>query len=117
MTFTGTLADINAALDGLSFSPTADYNGAASLQITTNDQGNTGSGGRSRDTDTVTITVNRGQRRAAINTSGRSANYIEDTPTIVIPLCNGNLISISDVDAATVTITGNFVAGQTAALH
>ena len=41
MTFTGTMANINAALNGLSFAPTANYNGAASLQITTNDQGNT----------------------------------------------------------------------------
>ena len=45
MTFTGTIANINAALNGLSFSPTANFNGAASLQIITNDQGNTGSGG------------------------------------------------------------------------
>ena len=29
MTFTGTLANINAALDGLTFSPTANFNGAA----------------------------------------------------------------------------------------
>ena len=33
MTFTGTLADINAALNGLTFSPTADYNGADTLTI------------------------------------------------------------------------------------
>ena len=45
MTFTGTIANINAALDGLNFSPTANYNGAASLQIITNDQGNSGAGG------------------------------------------------------------------------
>ena len=37
MTFTGSLANMNAALDGMSFSPTADYNGAASLQLTTFD--------------------------------------------------------------------------------
>jgi VCBS repeat-containing protein len=58
MTFTGTLAAINTALNGLSFNPTANYNGAASVQITTNDQGNTGAGGALSDTDTVTITVN-----------------------------------------------------------
>ena len=57
MTFTGTLANINTALNGLSFAPTANYNGAASLQIVTNDQGNTGSGGALTDTDTVNITV------------------------------------------------------------
>ena len=48
MTFTGTLANINAALGGLRFAPTANYSGAASLQIITNDQGATGSGGARR---------------------------------------------------------------------
>src|SRR4029434_1485401 len=57
MTFTGTAADINAALDGLVFTPSANYNGSTSLQITTNDQGNTGPVAQS-DTDTVAITVN-----------------------------------------------------------
>ena len=39
MTFTGTLDDINAALDGLTFNPTANYNGGASLRIVTTDLG------------------------------------------------------------------------------
>ena len=38
--------------------PRPNYNGAASLQITTNDQGNSGSGGALSDSDTVNITVN-----------------------------------------------------------
>ena len=58
MTFTGSAVDINTALAGLSFSPTAGYVGAASLQITTDDQGSTGSGGAKSDTDTIAITVN-----------------------------------------------------------
>src|SRR5438093_404568 len=58
MTFTGTLTAVNTALDGMSFSPTANYNGAASIQITTNDQGNTGLGGALSDTDTLNVTVN-----------------------------------------------------------
>lgn len=57
MTFNGTLTNINAALDGLRFTPTTGYHGAASLQITTNDLGNTGFGGANTDTDTVAITV------------------------------------------------------------
>ena len=58
MTFTGTIANINTALAGMNFAPTANFNGGASLQIVTNDQGNTGSGGALSDTDTVNITVN-----------------------------------------------------------
>ncbi len=45
MTFTGTISNINTALAGSSFLPTANVSGGASLQIVTNDQGNTGSGG------------------------------------------------------------------------
>jgi len=56
MTFTGTTASINAALAGLSFTPTASFNGTATLQIVTNDQGNSPSGALS-DTDSVSITV------------------------------------------------------------
>ncbi len=37
MTFSGTLTDINAALDGLTFNPDADFNGAVTLQMTTHD--------------------------------------------------------------------------------
>ena len=58
MVFTGTIAAINTALDGMVFDPTPDYFGAASVQIITDDQGNTGSGGPLTDDDTVVITVN-----------------------------------------------------------
>jgi len=58
MTFSGSISDINNALNGLTFSPSAGYNGAASLQITTDDQGWSGSGGAQSDSDTLVITVN-----------------------------------------------------------
>ncbi|MGR7921644.1 DUF4347 domain-containing protein [Zobellella denitrificans] len=58
MTFEGSLADINLALNGLAFSPTGGYNGPASLQIVSNDLGNSGSGGSLSDDDTIAITVN-----------------------------------------------------------
>ena len=57
MTFTGTVANINAALDGLSFVPTADYSGSAFLSVTVNDQGASGLGGALIDADFATITV------------------------------------------------------------
>ncbi len=37
MTVTGTVENINAALDGLQYDPTADYNGSDALTLTTND--------------------------------------------------------------------------------
>ncbi len=57
MTFDGTVSEVNAALAGLSFNPTASFTGAASLQIVTSDLGNTGSGGTLTDNDTIAITV------------------------------------------------------------
>src|SRR5205823_1625330 len=55
MAFTGTAADVNAALNGLVYSPAANYNGPETLTLITNDQGNTGSGGAKSDTDMVAI--------------------------------------------------------------
>ncbi|MEM8672094.1 MAG: DUF2341 domain-containing protein, partial [Planctomycetota bacterium] len=55
--FRGSLADINSALDGLTFTPTADFNGIASIRVITDDQGNSGSGGALTDDDTINITV------------------------------------------------------------
>ncbi len=58
MTFDGTIAAINAALDGTVFAPTdADYFGPASVDILTDDLGNTGTGGPQTDSDSVGITV------------------------------------------------------------
>lgn len=57
MTFTGTLADINAALNGMSFHPASGYLGAAALTIDVDDQGNTGDDGALTDGAVVSITV------------------------------------------------------------
>ena len=58
MVFEGTVAEVNAALDGAKYRGAQDFNGADVLTITTNDKGNTGSGGAKQDQDTVNITVN-----------------------------------------------------------
>ncbi|WP_291596414.1 Ig-like domain-containing protein [Comamonas sp.] len=57
MSFEGTLANINAALQSLSFRSASNFLGAASLTIETNDNGNSGSGGAKLDIDTVAIDV------------------------------------------------------------
>ncbi len=57
VTITGTAAQVNAALAGLVYTPTANYNGSDTLTIVTTDNGNTGSGGALTDTDTIAITV------------------------------------------------------------
>ena len=57
MTFRGTIAAINTALNGLTFTPTTSFAGLAQLTVLTNDLGNTGSGGALTDSDSFSIHV------------------------------------------------------------
>ena len=51
VTIAGTLAEINAALAGLSYTGNLDFNGPDTLTVTTGD-------GTAQDIDTIAITVN-----------------------------------------------------------
>ncbi|GAB1541341.1 hypothetical protein NUACC21_40120 [Scytonema sp. NUACC21] len=103
MTFKGTIADINAALLGMRFNPTPNYFGSASIEILTNDLGNSGNpkspdeNEALRDVDTVNITITS-VNDPPINTVPAALTTDEDKP-IVFNKENGNLISISDADA------------------
>ena len=58
MTFTGWESDINAALEGLKFTPNVDFLGTAQLTITTNDEAPIfADGGRQSTTNTVSVNV------------------------------------------------------------
>src|SRR5262249_37169043 len=99
---TGSLTNINTALNGLTFQPNANYNGSANLTVTTNDQGNTGSGGALSDTDTVAITVNP-VNDAPVN-SVPAAQTMNEDGTLTFSSAGGNAISISDVDAGSANV-------------
>ncbi|MEM9014140.1 MAG: Ig-like domain-containing protein [Pseudomonadota bacterium] len=58
VSLSGTLAQVNAALDGLAFSPVADASGDVTLTVTANDNGAAGGGGAKSDTESVTIAIN-----------------------------------------------------------
>jgi VCBS repeat-containing protein len=76
VTLSGTVSAINTLLalaNGVTYTPTANFNGSATLTMTTNDGGNTGSGGAKSDVDTVTINV------TAVNDAPVAVN---DTATI-----------------------------------
>jgi len=103
MTFTGTVADVNNALDGLSFDPDQDYNGPASLDVTTNDQGNSGPGGAESDADQVGITVT--PVNDAPVASNDSANVNEDGSVNVSVLNNdADVDGNGDIDPASVKV-------------
>nr|WP_324259645.1 putative Ig domain-containing protein [Cellvibrio fontiphilus] len=72
LVFSGSIANINAALATITYIPTANYSGPALLTLTTNDQGNTGSGAALQDVDTVDITV------TAVNDAPTLDNPISD---------------------------------------
>ena len=108
---TGTLAEINATLadaTGLQYLSGLGFVGPDTLTVLTSDLGATGSGGAQTDSDPVAITVNA----AAINDPpviSLSAVVQQTDPTgaVIFNAANGNLISVSDVDAGTGLVQGN----------
>ena len=113
MVFTGSLASVNTALNGLSFNPTLDFNGAASLQIVSDDQGNTGTGGALTDTDTVNITVNAANDAPVVTATAGNLSYTEnDAATAIDPGLTVTDGDNANLTGATVAITGNFASGQ-----
>ncbi|MGD0465805.1 MAG: hypothetical protein ABSA84_03850, partial [Gammaproteobacteria bacterium] len=86
ITATGTLSSLNAALNGLVYKPTADYYGTDNLTISTNDNGNVGSGGALTTTNSVVINVNQYNLPPAINNLGTTSvnTYIEGGAAIFV---------------------------------
>jgi len=99
MTFTGTIAAINTALNGLAYRPNSNYNGPANVTVNTNDQGFLGSGGAKTDVDVVPVTVLVG---STFNFD--AANYLvgESDGTVVVTVTrNGDLSTAASVSFAT----------------
>lgn len=93
--FAGSITDVNNALEGLTFSPTADYNGPATVRIVTRDMGNSGSGGEQIDDDTIHITV------TAVNDNPFAADDEYSTSednALTVSAANGLLSNDSDID-------------------
>ena len=112
MTFTGTLSDINSALNNLSYMPDANYNGADTLTFTSDDLGNSGTGGAKTTTSTVAIDVAAVNDAPVLSGGGNAIGYTENASNVVVNAA----IAVSDVDnanltGATVTIGGK-VAGD-----
>ena len=112
LVFTGTQANVNAALAGLAYAPNHDYFGPDTLTFTVDDLGNNGSGGNLSDTDTVAITVNPVNDRPVASGSGGGIIFVEnDAPLIVDGAIN--LLDVDDthLEGATIAILGH-VAGE-----
>jgi len=94
--FSGSQTNINSALNGMVFSPTLNFNGTAAVTISTNDQGNTGTGGARVDTDTFNITVSAVADPPAISGVGGTVISIGGTRVLLAPSA-----VITDVDLPT----------------
>ncbi|MGI9215171.1 MAG: beta strand repeat-containing protein, partial [Gammaproteobacteria bacterium] len=85
---TGNITNINNALNGLSFTPKANYSGSANITIVTNDNGNTGTGGALTATNNIAITIN------AVATTATVTNAIPNTTSIFME--NGSAVYINN---------------------
>ncbi|HEX6706466.1 MAG TPA: immunoglobulin-like domain-containing protein [Albitalea sp.] len=110
ITISGSAVAINGALDGLSYAPNANYNGAATLTVSTSD-------GTASDVDSVALTVT--PVNDAPITVADAASTAEDT------VRNGNVLTNdSDVEGSSLSVTqfsvagvaGSFAAGSTATI-
>lgn len=102
MTFTGTLADINNALDGIGYMPAANYNGPAQLDFNLNDLGNTGTGGALSSTASQLITVLPVNDAPVLTPYGPAYNTAEGAAPITSTVATVLSSSVTDVDAAAV---------------
>ena len=85
MILVGTVADVNAALAGLTYQPDANFNGNETLSIQTRDFGNAGSGGEQLDNDVIAIVV---------------------TPVNDLPVASDDNYSVKQTGALTVAVPG-----------
>jgi len=108
VTVTGTVAQVNAALTGLVYSPNGNFNGGDTLTISTDDTGNTGGTAGNpgannplTDVDAVSITVNA-INDAPVNIIPAGPVTVFNTDTLTFP---NRMIQTSDVEATTVEVT------------
>ncbi|MBE9102917.1 tandem-95 repeat protein, partial [filamentous cyanobacterium LEGE 07170] len=95
ITLTGSIEDINDALEDLSYEGDRHFNGSDTLTIVANDQGNFGSGGGSNIIQTVDITVVPVNDRPRL-TAPNGIQTIDDGTALVFSDANGNAITIND---------------------
>ncbi|MEM9534337.1 MAG: Ig-like domain-containing protein [Cyanobacteria bacterium P01_E01_bin.45] len=124
VTITGTLAQINAALNGLDYDSDG-MTGIATITLTTTDQGNTGSGGVRTDTDFISVTVTPPNDAPVVDldgpggtanfsttfTEGSGAIAIADTDSVITDADAGD-----NIERLTLTLT-NAQAGDSLSIN
>ena len=113
VSFTGTLTNVNAALNGAVFTPATNFYGLASIEITANDQGNTGPGGAMFDIDTLLIEVVQ-QADLSVTKTGATAATAGGQAGFSITVSNAGPGVARDVDLLELVPDGTSIAGISA---
>jgi hypothetical protein len=95
----GSVANVNGALNGLTYAPNMNYNGSDTLTMNTSDKGNTGPGSALTANGTVNITINP-INDAPVNTVPGS-QVVFNTETLSF---NASQFQVADVDATTLEV-------------
>ncbi|MEL6106198.1 MAG: LamG-like jellyroll fold domain-containing protein [Planctomycetota bacterium] len=111
VTFTGTVSEINAALNSFSFAPDPNFHGDTSIMVSVNDQGNTGSGGPQVSVANILLHLQSVNDAPVVTVTSSDANFTEQTP-IGIDV-NATLSDIDDatLQGATIRVSGNYEVG------
>ncbi len=102
---------LNAALEGLVFTPNNGFTGDAELTITTSDLGQTGAGGVLTDTDSILITVGKLTQTITFtnpgpHTYGDAPFELDATASSGLPVSFSVISGPATVSGSTLTITG-----------
>jgi hypothetical protein len=103
LTIRGKVADVNAALNNTTYTPTQDWDQADALQFTVDDQGNTGGGAASHtDTRAIPIAINPLNDAPTMKAPANAATM--ENVALSFPAGGANEISVADVDNASLTV-------------
>ncbi len=99
LVLTGTLSNINVALaSGLILTAPVEFLGLIPLTITSNDAGNTGSGGAKSDTDILSIRIVDQNTANDPPINFLPPPIVTDQVPVVLSLANGNRLFVTDLD-------------------
>ncbi len=97
MTFTGTLDAINAALDGMTFTPVTYYTGPVTLNLALDDNGSTGAGGPQTTTAQATARINPINQPPTLAVP--TTQSLDENGSVTFSVTSGNSIVLTDVDS------------------
>jgi predicted outer membrane repeat protein len=104
VTLTGSIAELNAALEGLTYQPAADFNGSDTLNITVNDQGNSGAGNTPLTIGSVNISVSPQNDEPSATNLTQIQAYTEGAASVALDDIVVTEVDTGDTVTATLTL-------------